>query len=341
MENRNRAAIILAAGQGSRMKSKRAKVLHKVAGLELVRHAVRSVREAEFDQVYVVVGHQGDSVRQVLADVTCVEQAEQLGTGHAVEQCREALSSFAGSVLVTYGDTPLFRGSTFKELVAYHEDAGAAATVITARLDDPTGYGRIVRDAAGNVTAIVEHKDANPSQLEISEINTGTYCFDSKLLFKYLTQITPDNAQAEFYLPDVLPLMIRDGYKVAGFVLPDPNESMGINDRLQLSQAEQIMQERIKGELMQSGVTIIDPSSTYIELGCIIGQDTVIYPQTVIEAGTVIGEDCVIGPGCRLKNSIIGRGVTVEYAVVTDSEIGDNIQVGPYTHMTNCKKVEG
>lgn len=342
MTGYNTAAIILAAGQGSRMKSKRAKVLHKIAGLEMVRHAVRSVREAGFQQIYVVVGHQGDAVRQVLDnDVICVEQAEQLGTGHAVDQCRDALAGFKGSVLVTYGDTPLFRASTFAQLMAYHHEVGAAATVLTARVDDPTGYGRIIRDDAGDVKAIVEHKDASESERLINEINTGTYCFDSQLLFKYLTQITPNNVQGEYYLPDVLPLMIRDGHKAAGCVMDDPRESMGVNDRVQLAEAERIMQERIRTEHMLQGVTIIDPESTYIELGCSIGQDTVIYPQTIIQTGTVIGEDCVIGPHCRLSNSVIGNGVQVEYSVVIDSEIGNYIQINPFSVVKNYKKVEG
>lgn len=335
------AAVVLAAGQGSRMKSKRAKVLHKLAGLEMVRHVVRSVREAGISRIYVVVGHQAQKVRRVLEDVTCVEQAEQLGTGHAVAQCRSVLADFDGPVLVTYGDTPLFTGATFQELVEYHLKEGAAATVITALVDDPTGYGRIVRDHEGNVQAIVEHKDASPNQLEIREINTGTYCFNSKLLFEYLTQITPDNAQAEYYLPDVLPLMLSAGHKVAGFVLRDPSECLGINDRVQLAQAEKIMQERISRALMLRGVTIIDPHSTYIELDCQVGQDTVIYPQTIIQAGTVIGEDCIIGPQCQIVNSRIGNGVVVEHSVVVDSEIGDYVRIQPHSCLNNCKKVEG
>ncbi|NLM53839.1 MAG: NTP transferase domain-containing protein [Firmicutes bacterium] len=335
------AAVVLAAGQGVRMKSKRAKVLHKLAGLEMVRHVVGSVRAAGIDRIYVVVGHQGAQVREVLEDVTCVEQAEQLGTGHAVDQCRAVLADFDGPVLVTYGDTPLFTGATFRELLAYHTEMGAAATVITALVDDPTGYGRIVRDEAGDVKAIVEHKDASPSQREIREINTGTYCFDSKLLFKHLKEITPDNAQAEFYLPDVLPLMIKAGYKVAGYVLSDPKESLGINDRVQLAQAERIMQERICRDLMLSGVTIIDPQSTYIEVDCVVGQDTVIYPQTIIQAGTVIGQDCVIGPNCRLVNSRVGSGVIMEHTVVVNSEVGDCIKLDPHSCLYNCKKVEG
>jgi len=341
MHDARAAAVILAAGQGTRMKSKRAKVLHKIAGQEMVRHVVRSVREAGIGRIYVVVGHQADEVRRVLQDVTCVEQAEQLGTGHAVEQCRSVLSDFSGPVLVTYGDTPLFTSETFRALVDAHVREKAAATVITAIVDDPTGYGRIIRDGSGSVQAIVEHKDATPSQRQIREINTGTYCFDNKMLFECLNQITADNAQSEYYLPDVIPLMLRAGRKVAAYVLSDASESLGINDRVQLAQAERIMQGRICRELMLSGVTIIDPDSTYIELGCQIGRDTVIYPHTIIQEGTVIGEDCIIGPCCRLANSRLGSGVVVEYSVVVSSIIGDKVRIDPHSYLNNCKRVEG
>ncbi len=327
------AAIILAAGQGSRMRSELAKVLHPIAGLEMVNHVVRSVRTAAFDRVYVVVGHQGDRVRSVLRDVNCVEQLEQLGTGHAVDQCRSVLADFDGPVLVTYGDTPLFRGETFQELLNYHSSEQAAATVVTAYFEDPSGYGRVVRDKKGNVIKIVEHKDASEEELNIREINTGTYCFDSKLLFRYLKKITPDNAQSEYYLPDVLPLLIHDGYKVAGYVLEDPQESMGINDRIQLAQAEKIMRERICRYWMEQGVTLVDPDSTFIEVDCSIGQDTVIYPQTLIQRGTTIGKRCVIGPNCRLARAQIGAEVRMENTVVVGCSVGDKVQIDPFTYL--------
>lgn len=337
-------AIILAAGQGQRMKSSLPKPLHKIAGYTMVEHVVRNVKKANFHQVYLVVGYQGDLVRQAVPDIEYVEQKQQLGTGHAVDQCRKKMEDFDGTVLVTYVDTPLFRPETFKQVLAYHLKQKAAATVITADVDDPTGYGRIVRTDDGYLSQIVEHKDATEVQKQITEINTGTYCFDSKLLFKYIGKITPDNLQAEYYLPDVIPLMIEDGHLVAGFCLSDSDESMGINQRVQLAQAEKIMQRRICHEHMLAGVTIINPEQTYIEAGCEIGNDTIIYPNTYIQCGTKIGKNCTIGPNVRLVTAQLGEGVTIEQAVVTNSSIGSNTTVGPFAYIRpgsaigmNCK----
>lgn len=328
------AAIILAAGQGSRMKSKKAKVLHKVAGLEMVNHTVRSVRLAGIDRIIVVIGFQGDKVRAVLDGVSLAEQKEQLGTGHAVDQCRHLLGDFTGPVLVTYGDTPLFRGETFRKLLEHHSQSKAAATIVTAIFDDPTGYGRVVRDGQGHVLGVVEHKDANGQELQIKEINTGTYCFDSQLLFHYLTQITPENAQAEYYLPDVIPLMIKGGHTVEGFVLDDAAESMGINDRIQLAEAEAILRDRICAYWQSQGVTIMDPKSTWIEWDCEIGQDTTIYPGCMIQKGTKIGQDCIIGPNCHLIEAEIADGVALENIVVSGRVVGKGEQIAPFSLMT-------
>lgn len=328
------AAIILAAGQGSRMRSALAKVLHPLAGVEMINHVVRSVRVADFDRILVVIGYQGDRVGAVVSGVDLVEQTQQLGTGHAVNQCAEALRDFNGPVLVTYGDTPLFRGETFIKLLDYHEEQGAAATIVTAIFKDPSGYGRILRGGQGQVLGVVEHKDANPTELQIQEINTGTYCFDSKLLFHYLSQITPDNAQAEYYLPDVLPLMIAQGHKVAGYVLEDPQESMGINDRVQLVQAENILRDRLCKYWLEQGVTIVDPNSTWIEVDCQLGQDTIIYPNTFIQRGTTIGSNCIIGPNCRLSGARVGSSVTMESTVIVDCVVEAGSRVVPFTFMT-------
>ena len=328
------AAIILAAGQGSRMQSSKAKVLHKVAGLEMVNHAVRSVQLASFQEIIVVVGYQGDKVAEALEGVTLAWQEEQLGTGHAVDQCREILQDFDGPVLVTYGDTPLFRSATFQELVEYHNQNGSVATILTALFDDPSGYGRILRSDDGHVLGVVEHKDASLEQREIREINTGTYCFDSKVLFHYLAQITPENAQAEYYLPDVLPLMLKDGHKIGGFVLGDPAESMGINDRIQLGMAEAILRDRICAHWQRVGVTIVDPKTTWIEWDCQIGQDTVIYPGCFIQKGTIIGEDCRIGPNCRLEQAQIGDGVTLEQVIISGRVVTKGEKIAPFSSMT-------
>lgn len=328
------AAIILAAGQGSRMKSKKAKVLHELAGLEMVNHAVRSVRLASFEQIIVVIGYQADKVQAILDGVLLAEQKEQLGTGHAVDQCRTILKDFDGPVLVTYGDTPLFRSGTFQELLEYHRQSKMAATIVTAVFDDPTGYGRIVRDDEGHVLGVVEHKDASDQERSIKEINTGTYCFDSKLLFHYLTQITPANAQAEYYLPDVLPLMIGGGHRIGGFVLDDATESMGINDRVQLGEAEAILRDRICAQWQKSGVTIVDPQSTWIEWDCQIGQDTVIYPGSFIQKGTIIGQDCSIGPNCRLVGAQIEDGIRLENAIISGKVVTKGEEIAPFSLIT-------
>ncbi|MCK9525646.1 MAG: NTP transferase domain-containing protein [Limnochordia bacterium] len=329
------AAIILAAGQGSRMQSKKAKVLHELAGLEMVNHAVRSVRLASFEEIIVVVGYQGDRVAEVLDGVTLARQEEQLGTGHAVDQCRTILADFDGPVLVTYGDTPLFRSDTFQDLLKYHNESEVAATILTAVFDDPTGYGRILRGEDGQVLGVVEHKDASSAERQIQEINTGTYCFDSKQLFHYLTQITPANAQAEYYLPDVLPLMVQGGQRIGGFVLEDPAESMGINDRIQLAEAEAILRDRMCAHWQRMGVTIVDPKSTWIEWDCQIGQDTVIYPGSSIQKGTVIGQDCHIGPNCRLEKARVLDGVALEYSIISGRVVAKGDSVAPFSLMTN------
>lgn len=331
---RETAAIILAAGQGSRMRSALNKVLHPLQGLEMLNHVVRSVRHADLDRILVVIGYQGDKVRAVVDDVTFVEQKEQLGTGHAVNQCLEELKNFSGPILVTYGDTPLFRPETFKKFMEYHQQSKGVATILTAKYGDPHGYGRILRNSDNTILGVVEHRDASESQLKINEINTGTYCFDGQLLFHYLAQITPDNAQAEYYLPDVLPLMLADGHIIQGYVLEDAEESMGINDRVQLASAEAILRDRNCKYWQKQGITIIDPSSTWIEYDCNIGQDTVIYPQTFIQRGTTIGTNCVIGPNCRLLAAHIGDGVTVESAVVENRVVQAGRQVVPFSFLT-------
>lgn len=327
------SAIVLAAGQGQRMKSELPKPLHRVCGIPMVKLIVDNVCAAGFDRVYLVVGHGGDQVRQAVPHTEYVVQEEQLGTGHAVDQCREVLADFDGPVLVTYADTPLFRVETFKAVLEFHQKQGAAATVITAEFADPTGYGRVIRDDRGYIRQIVEEKDASDSEKQIKEINTGTYCFDSRLLFKYLKEITPDNAQAEYYLPDVIPLMIRDGHLAAAYLLQDAEESIGVNDRVQLAQAEQILRRRICTEHMLNGVTIINPDQTYIEPNCEIGRDSVIYPNTYIQKWTKIGKNCSVGPNVRLEAAVLGDHVTIEQAVVLESSIGSETTVGPFAYI--------
>lgn len=329
----NTTAIILAAGLGKRMKSDLPKPLHKVAGLPMVQLVVNNVRNAGIEQIYVVVGHGGEQVQQAVPETKHVVQSEQLGTGHAVDQCRTEMADSDGIVLITCADTPLFRAETFRDVIQYHVKSQAAATVITAEFANPTGYGRVVRNDDGSIARIVEEKDASDQEKQIKEINTGTYCFDSKLLFQYLSKITPNNAQGEYYLPDVLPLMIGDRYKVAAFCLSDPQEALGVNDRVQLAKAEQILQKRICEQHMLNGVTIINPAQTYIELDCEIGRDTVIFPNTYIQKGTKIGSNCLVGPNVRLEAAQLHDYVKIEQAIVVESSIGSHTSVGPFAYI--------
>ncbi|MFY9436880.1 MAG: bifunctional UDP-N-acetylglucosamine diphosphorylase/glucosamine-1-phosphate N-acetyltransferase GlmU [Limnochordia bacterium] len=327
------SAIILAAGQGQRMKSELPKPLHKVCGVPMVKLVVDSVRAAGIDQIYLVIGHGGEQVKEAVPGVNYVVQAEQLGTGHAVDQCREMMASVDGPVLVTCGDTPLFTAETFRNILAFHQDQGAAATVVTAEAADPTGYGRVIRTAAGNVEQIVEDKDASQAHKQVKEINTGTYCFDFKLLFQYLGEITPDNSQGEYYLPDVIAALVRDGRTVAAYCLPDPEEAMGVNDRVQLAWADQALRRRICRRHMLNGVTIINPEQTYIEPDCEIGRDTIIYPNTYIQKGTIIGANCLVGPNVRLEGAVLEDQVTIEQSVVLEGRIGSRTTVGPFAYI--------
>ncbi|HHX01311.1 MAG TPA: bifunctional UDP-N-acetylglucosamine diphosphorylase/glucosamine-1-phosphate N-acetyltransferase GlmU [Firmicutes bacterium] len=327
------SAIVLAAGQGQRMKSELPKPLHQVCGIPMVKLVVDNIRAAGIEQIYLVIGHGGEQVREAVPGVNYVVQAEQLGTGHAVDQCREMMADVNGPVLVACADTPLFRAETFKDLLAAHKDQKAAATVVTAKVEDPTGYGRVIRNAAGYVEQIVEEKDASPAQKQIKEINTGTFCFDSKLLFQYLTEITPDNAQGEYYLPDVIAALVRDGQTVGAYCLLNAEEAMGVNDRIRLFQADQVLRRRICHEHMLSGVTIINPDQTYIDLDCEIGRDTIIYPNTYIQKGSRIGENCLVGPNVRLDGAVLADHVTIEQAVVLEGKIGSHTTVGPFAYI--------
>ncbi len=338
------SAIILAAGQGQRMKSALPKPLHAIGGVPMVKVVVDNVSTAGFDNIYLVIGHGGEQVQAVVPHIESVVQTKQLGTGHAVDQCRDVMAQVDGSVLITCADTPLFRTETFQEILAFHQEQQPAATVITAKLSNPAGYGRVVRDETGNFVEIVEDRDASPEQKQINEINTGTYYFDTKILFKYLARLTPDNAQAEYYLPDVLPLMMADGHNVAAFCLADPEESMGINNRVQLAQAEKVFQQRICQQHMLAGVTIINPDQTYIESGCEIGTDSIIYPNTYIQKGSKVGKNCIVGPNVRLDAAVLGDGVTIEQAIVVESSVGNETKIGPFAYIrpgstigSNCK----
>lgn len=330
----NLVTIILAAGKGTRMKSALPKVLHKVGGMPMLGCVLKAAKEAGAERNIVVTGFGADAVEEAMAgQAEFVRQEEQLGTGHAVRQTEKLLAGATGTVMVLCGDTPLLTGRVLKNLLAEHEQSGAKATVLTAILSDSTGYGRIVRGADGSVEKIVEEKDANSAERQIKEVNSGIYCFDMPALFAALAEVTNDNAQGEYYLPDVLTILRGRGEKIWATAAADADEILGINSRRQLAAAEKILRRRKNEELMDAGVTIIDPDSTFIDSDVQIGQDTVVYPFTFIEGQTIIGKNCEIGPGARLQNVRMGNNVKGQYSYVHDAIIDDNVVLGQYVHI--------
>lgn len=327
-------AVILAAGKGTRMRSKLPKVLHKVGGKAMLQHVLDAADAAGAAEKIVIVGHGAELAESMVGEQgKIVLQAEQLGTGHAVMQTKDALADFTGTVMILCGDTPLLDGEELKKFYEAHVQSGAAATVLTAFMDNPFGYGRIVRDADGNVQGIVEEKDADAQQKLIKEINTGIYCLECPLMFDVLATLTCDNAQGEYYLTDVLTKLNEAGKKVGGVVTEDSDMVMGINSRRQLAEAESVMRVRILNKLMDEGVTIMDPASTFIESSVKIGRDTVIYPFTWLEGSTEIGEDCEIGPNVRLTNVEVGNGTHLQFVYGHDCKVCDEVTAGPYVHL--------
>lgn len=332
-------SVILAAGMGTRMKSAMPKVLHKVCGKALCKWVIDASKEAGADMVVTIIGHKADMVRpQIESDTEIAVQAEQKGTGHAVMQAADFIRETEGSVVILNGDTPLITAETIEKAIKFHDESGNQATVITAILDDATGYGRIVRNAEGNVVKIVEHKDASEEERKINEINSGMYVFDAESLVYALGKLQPNNAQGEYYLTDTLEILLAVGKKIGAYAIEDNDEIRGINNRIQLNEAETIMRERINRRHMTEGVTMINPSATYIEAGVKIGADTIIGANVELKGNTVIGENCEIGQGSRLENAVIGNGVSVMSSVILNSEIGDNTNVGPFAYVRpNCK----
>ncbi len=318
----NLTAVILAAGKGTRMKSKLPKVLHKVGGHPMLEHVMDAAEAAGCRDNVVVIGHGAELVRELVGDRARIAlQAEQLGTGHAVLQAADTLKDFTGTVMILCGDTPLLEAEELEKFYAEHVKSGAAATVMSALMDDPFGYGRILRDANGDVAGIVEQKDASEEQKQIKEINTGNYCVEAPLLFEVLRTLGNDNAQGEYYLTDVLAKLRAMGKKVGGVITADSEMIMGVNSRRQLAEAESVMRRRIAERHMDDGVTLMDPASTFIEKSVKIAPDTVIYPNTWLQGATVIGEDCEIGPNVRLENVKVADGCRVEFTHVHDCEI--------------------
>lgn len=331
-------SVILAAGMGTRMKSKMPKVLHKVCGKPLSKWVIDASKAAGADKVCAVVGHKAETVKEVLGDVCeFALQTEQKGTGHAVMQAIDVIKNSKGEVVILNGDTPLITAETINKAIEYHKNNGNQATVITAILDDATGYGRIVRDNDGSVLKIVEQKDASKEEKKINEVNSGMYVFDAQSLVYALDKITPNNAQGEYYLTDTLEILLSAGKKIGGYAISDNDEIRGINDRVQLNEAEKIMQKRINEYHMRNGVTMRNPESVYIEDGVEIGNDTEICQNVTIKSGTKIGSDCVIGSGSMLDRAVIHDGVDVLSSVILESEVDEGTHVGPFAYIRpNC-----
>lgn len=327
-------AVILAAGKGTRMKSALPKVLHQVGGKPMVQHVLDAATFAGATKNVVIVGFGAQSVVDALqGQAEFAVQSEQLGTGHAVMQARNELVCFNGTVMVLCGDTPLLTGELLRTLYAEHTQAQAAATVLTAIMPEPAGYGRVIRDTAGQVVKIVEHKDAGPAELAVKEINTGIYCFEAKLLLKALEGLTCNNAQGEYYLTDVIAILNGQGQKVCAVSAADHRETMGINSRVHLAEAEGIIRRRKLETLMENGVTIMDPNSTFIDSQVEIGPDTIIYPFTWIEGCSRIGANSVIGPSSRLADTIVGDDSILHFTYAHDCTVGNHVTVGPYVHL--------
>ncbi|MCZ8538499.1 bifunctional UDP-N-acetylglucosamine diphosphorylase/glucosamine-1-phosphate N-acetyltransferase GlmU [Paenisporosarcina quisquiliarum] len=327
-------AVVLAAGQGTRMKSKLYKVLHPVCGKPMVEHVVDHIQDIGAERIVTIVGHGAEKVQDQLGSRSeYALQEQQLGTAHAVLQASEVLAGLSGTTLVICGDTPLIRPETMKALLAHHQETAAKATILTGIPEDPTGYGRILRNAEGHVERIVEQKDASPEEQKVKEINSGTYCFDNESLFAALKLVKNDNSQGEYYLPDVIEILKNQGDIISAYATDDFEETLGVNDRVALSQAETLMRKRIVEKHMRNGVTIVNPANTYISADAVIGSDTVLQPGVMIEGFSEIGEDCLIGPNSHITDSKIGHRTTVHSSVVTQSVIGEDTAVGPFAHI--------
>ena len=330
------AVVILAAGEGTRMKSRTPKVLHKLSGRSLLGHAIAAAGDLAPQRLVVVVGHAREEVAAAAvaaapqADI--VVQEQQLGTRHAVRMVIESVGAMAGTVIVTYGDMPLLRGQTLAELAARHAAAGNAVTVLTARGDFP-GFGRIVRDADGAFLRIVEERDATVAERAIDEFNSGCYAFDGALLADAIKRVTTNNSQHEEYLTDVVEILRGDGHPVGTVLAAEPAEIRGVNDRVQLAQARRALNDRILRDWMLAGVTITDPASTWIDVTVTIGQDAEIGPQTQLEGATAIGAGAKVGPGCLLEDTTVGEDAVLLHAVCRQSSIGPRVTIGPFAYL--------
>jgi bifunctional UDP-N-acetylglucosamine pyrophosphorylase/glucosamine-1-phosphate N-acetyltransferase len=331
------AVIILAAGEGTRMKNRTPKVLNEVCGRTMLGHVVAAVRELGPERLIVVTGDGGDQVTGHLTkhapEAEIVVQERRGGTGHAVRTVIEAVGVIHGTVVVTYADTPLLRGQTLGGLVGSHQAHGAAVTVLTAELADATGYGRIIRDPGGSFTGIIEEADASPEQRAISEINSGMYAFDGDLLADTIKRVPSDNAKGEEYLTDVVSILRGDGYPVATAQTSEPEEVLGVNDQVQLAWARRVLNERLLTGWMRSGVTIVDPASTWVDVGVRLEPGAKIGPGTQLEGSTTVAGTARVGPGCTLRDTLVADGATVINSVCESASISSGVTVGPFAHL--------
>lgn len=324
-------AVILAAGEGKRMYSKKPKVLHKLCGITMVEHVCNAAKEAGVNELVVVVGHGGDEVQKNLQGVEFAYQENQLGTGHAVIQAEDYIK--AETVFLLCGDTPLLKAETLRDMYEFHKSKNNHATVLTAVFENPYNYGRIIRNTGGDIIDIVEERDADSKQKEILEINSGIYLFEGNLLKKFLRQLNNDNDQGEYYLTDVIKIFNENNLKTGAFLIKDSNEIMGVNNRLQLYQAESLMRKKINEEHMLKGVTIVDPLNTYIDYMVKIDRDVTILPGCTIKGNTYIEEDAEIGPYSQIIDSHIGKGVSIRNSLVIESRIGEGTCIGPFAYL--------
>ncbi len=337
--------LVLAAGQGTRMRSRRAKLLHPVAGAPMVTWVADAARALRPRRLIAIVGYQAERVRAVL-DGRCdafVLQKEQRGTGHAVLQATRHLAGLRDStLLILNGDVPTMRPSTLRALVRRHRRSEASLSLLTAAVDDPTGYGRIVRDGNGRVERIAEHADASRSEREIREVNCGIYCSDPRTLLPVLRRLRPDNEQGEYYITDAVRHLLDGGRRVEAVLHADAREVLGVNDRIELAEASSTLYARKALELQRSGVTLLDSSRTWIDPRARVGRDTVVYPDVIVEGKTTIGRDCVVRPGCRIVDTEIGNGVEIkDHCVLLRSRVGDGASVGPFAHLRPGSILDG
>lgn len=324
--------LILAAGKGTRMKSDLPKVIHKVNGIPMVKKIITELEKLGTEENILILGHKKEEILKELGDVKYVVQEEQLGTGHAIMQAKDLLKDYDGDVMILCGDTPLLRYETLNKMYEVHKKSGVATTILTSIYENPFGYGRIVKDG-DKVTAIIEEKEASEEIKKIKEVNAGVYCCNAKELFAALEKVTNNNEKGEYYLTDIVGIQVREEKNVASFVLEDSKEILGVNSKVELAEASKILRERKNISLMEEGVILIDPSTTYIEEQVKIGRDTIIYPTVVLEGNTVIGENCRIMGTTRIVDSTLGNDIRIESSVIEESLVDDKVTMGPFAHL--------